>query len=120
MLLFLKNVERMSVYEWSSGQSEPQQVTALFCSGWLSLLLEGYRGVDILVEKKVVGLKYHSAFLMQKKKKKREKRHMRQKGGEMSKNKQPVLLRNTKYFFAFFALRNATRRRNSLCSWVMV
>lgn len=26
MLLFLKNVERMSVFEWESGQSEPRQV----------------------------------------------------------------------------------------------
>lgn len=26
MLLFLKNVERMSVFEWSPGQSEPKQV----------------------------------------------------------------------------------------------
>lgn len=26
MLLFLKNVERMSVFEWSYGQSEPRQV----------------------------------------------------------------------------------------------
>lgn len=27
MLLFLKNVERMSVFEWGYGQSEPRQVT---------------------------------------------------------------------------------------------
>ena len=27
MLLFLKNVERMSVFEWEPGKSEPRQVT---------------------------------------------------------------------------------------------
>lgn len=27
MLLFLKNVERMSVFEWAPGQSEPKQVS---------------------------------------------------------------------------------------------
>ncbi|CAM9675904.1 unnamed protein product, partial [Ectocarpus sp. 13 AM-2016] len=29
MLLFLKNVERMTVFEWESGQSQPRQVS--FC-----------------------------------------------------------------------------------------
>lgn len=32
MLLFLKNVERMSVFEWAPGQSEPKQVTG---GAWL-------------------------------------------------------------------------------------
>lgn len=29
MLLFLKNVERMTVFEWGAGQGEPQQVCCL-------------------------------------------------------------------------------------------
>lgn len=30
MLLFLKNVERMSVFEWRPGESEPRQVIGCF------------------------------------------------------------------------------------------
>lgn len=45
MLLFLKNVERMSVFEWSPGQGEPKQVTPLSqAPAWL-LLEYGTAGI---------------------------------------------------------------------------
>lgn len=39
MLLFLKNVERMRVFEWGVGESSPRQV----CSGWVRPGAHGWR-----------------------------------------------------------------------------